>query len=629
MVRDKRDIRPVILKFGVALALSLGGIIFTFFRPKRIKPSNSSSSSNSGDKKGKLKIDDQTKSASGNSVSEFPWKYEDVAIPKIIIGSSISGPSTNHRSGGDRDELLLPEINELVKEFGLCPKASFSPCKDVEMPLLDANSAKEYKIIRKDDREHEIKNLQNIVKTLKERERALENQLLEYYRLKEQEDYISELRNRLRIHNLEAKHLGLKIESLKAEKMKLQAQVADSAKVFSDLEAAKLKIKQLEKKLRLEVDRNKEQILSLQKRVMKLHDEEKNPVEAESDVQLELQKLKDLEREADELRKSNESLKAENSTLFDRLEYVQLLAISVLEDNVGEAALKEESLRLRNQNEDLVKQVEELQSGGSSHGEELVYLQWINACLRYELRNYQPVQGKTTARDLSKTLSPKSQKKAMQLVVEYADKEDQGDREIHVSDHESDRFSSQAPDLTNSGEFDDTSTDNISVHKTDISNGSNIFHKLMRLLRGKDHHSQSSLEMVHSTEENAPRRSSYSSGYCSDMAVVDTGAIKLQRRSSTSSQGSSKQVVDFHSFYPGSSNNKGGSRNYPTRTRRYSDVGSLDYISKRLGESPQERRNSHDAENVHKSELAKYAEALKGSRSKAPVRKRSASVSFF
>lgn len=292
--------------------------------------------------------------------------------------------------------------------------------------------------------------------------------------------------------------------------------------------------------------------------------------------------------------------------------------------------MKEESLRLRKQNEDLVKQVEQLQAGHSSHADELVYLQWINACLRYELRNYQPIPGKTTARDLSKTLSPKSKKKAKQLIREYADKEDQGNRGTLDLGLDSDQLSSQAPYLTNSGEFDGTSIDNSSAHKTDTSNKSKIFGKLMRLLRGKDHHhSQSSSEMVHSTEENAARGSNYSSGYSSDTAVIDTGAIRLQSRSSTSSQSSSKQFIDFHSFYPGSRSNKGESSNYPTRTRRYSDVGSLDYISKRLAESPQEKRNDHGPENVQKSELAKYAEVLKRSCSKAPVRKRSASVSFF
>ncbi|XP_015077901.1 protein CHUP1, chloroplastic-like isoform X1 [Solanum pennellii] len=616
MVREKRDIRPVILKFGVALAISLGGILFTFFRTKRIKHSNSSSSPNSGE----LQNDDQTNPALGNSVSEFPWKFEDVPIPKIIIGSSISSPSTNCRSGGDKDGLLLPEINELEKEFGSPPKASFSP-------LQGADSPKEYKIVGRDVHEQEIKNLKNIVKTLKERDRTREIQLLEYYGCKEQEKAMMELQNRMKIHNLESKHLGLKIETLKAEKMKLEAQVAEYAKVASDLEAAKLKIKQLEKKLRLGAGHNKEQILSFKERVLKLENKEKNPVQAESNVQLELQKLKDLEIEADELRKSNQSLRAENSTVGDRLEYVQLIAISAMEDNAAEA-LKEESLQLRKQNEDLVKKIDQIQEGHYSDVEQVAYLRWINACLRYELRNFKPAPGETTARDLSKTLSPESRKKAKQLIVEYAAKEDQGDRGIHVLDLDSGQLSSQEPYLMNSGEFDGTSIANSSTHKTDTSNKSTIFHKVMRIIRGKDHHHNHS-EMVHKTEENAARCSYYSSGYCSDMSVVDTGAIRPQSRSRTPSPGPSKQLVAFHSFDQGSTTNKGESRNYPTRRRRYSDVGSLDYISKRLAESPQEKGNNHDQENVHKSELAKYAEALKGSRSKEPVRKRSASVSFF
>ncbi|CAN4100125.1 unnamed protein product [Withania somnifera] len=628
MVRDKRDIRPVILKFGVALALSLGGILFTFFRTKRINPSNSSSSPKSGGKKGELKID-KTKPASRNSVSEFPWKYEEISVPKSITVSSKSGPSTNCSSDGDRDGLLLPEFNELVKDFSFSPHPRFSPCKDVEMPLQDANSPKEYKIVGSDDHDQEIKNLKNIVKTLKERERTLEMQLLEYYGYKEQETAVMELQNRLKIHNMEAKHLGLNIEFLKSENMKLKDKMVDSAKVDSELAAAKLKIKQMEKKLRLEADLNKEQILSLKERVLKLQDEKKNPVETESDVQLMPQKLNDLASEADELRKYNQNLRAEISTLADRLESIQILAISALGNDEIEA-LKEESLQLRKQNEDLVEKVEQLQAARFSDTEELVYLRWVNACLRYELRNYQPVQGKTTARDLSKTLSPKSENKAKQLILEYANKEEQGDRDIPTLDFDSDPLSSQASYFTNSSEFNDTSIDNTSGHKIDVSIKNKVFGKLMRLVRGKDHHhSQSSLEMVHSTEENGARCSGHSSGDNSDAAVIDTGAIGLQNRSRTSSQDSSKQSIDFHSFYQGSRSDKRESRNYLTRMRRYSDVGSLDYVSKRLSDSPQGQGNNHDPENAHKSELAKYAEALKGSRPKASVRKRSASVSLF
>ncbi|WMV51503.1 hypothetical protein MTR67_044888 [Solanum verrucosum] len=117
-------------------------------------------------------------------------------------------------------------------------------------------------------------------------------------------------------------------------------------------------------------------------------------------------------------------------------------------------ALKKESIQLRKQNEELVKEVDHIQEGRCSDVDEVAYLKWINACLRYELRNYQSALGETTVRDLSKTLSPESSKKAKQLVVEYAAKEDKGDRGIHVLELDSNQLSSQEPHLMNSGEFD-------------------------------------------------------------------------------------------------------------------------------------------------------------------------------
>lgn len=75
--------------------------------------------------------------------------------------------------------------------------------------------------------------------------------------------------------------------------------------------------------------------------------------------------------------------------------------------------------------------MEQLQADRCGDIEQLVYLRWINACLRYELRNYQPAPGKTTARDLSKTLSPVSEHIAKQLILEYANKEDAEEMDFH------------------------------------------------------------------------------------------------------------------------------------------------------------------------------------------------------
>ena len=39
MEREKKDIKPLLLKFGVALALSFAGFLYSRFRTKRIKSS--------------------------------------------------------------------------------------------------------------------------------------------------------------------------------------------------------------------------------------------------------------------------------------------------------------------------------------------------------------------------------------------------------------------------------------------------------------------------------------------------------------------------------------------------------------------------------------------------------------
>lgn len=81
----------------------------------------------------------------------------------------------------------------------------------------------------------------------------------------------------------------------------------------------------------------------------------------------------------------------------------------------------EEADRSREANRELMEEIEQLRADRYADAEELVYLRWVNACLRYELRNYQPPPGTTVARDLSKSLSPKSEAKAKQLILEYAD----------------------------------------------------------------------------------------------------------------------------------------------------------------------------------------------------------------
>lgn len=143
------------------------------------------------------------------------------------------------------------------------------------------------------------------------------------------------------------------------------------------------------------------------------------------------------------------------------------------------AKTREEVNDLRHVNEDLLKQVEGLQMNRFSEVEELVYLRWVNACLRYELRNYQAPPGKISARDLNKSLSPKSQEKAKQLMLDYAGSErGQGDTDLESN------FSH--PSSPGSEDFDNTSIDSSTSRYSSLSKRPSLIQKIKKWGKSKD-----------------------------------------------------------------------------------------------------------------------------------------------
>ncbi|PQQ05871.1 polyadenylate-binding protein 4-like isoform X1 [Prunus yedoensis var. nudiflora] len=522
------------------------------------------------------------KSHSSYNASIASEKYEETYIPKVCAGNCTSCVSPCSKHGGGKDGLLLPVFNDLVKEFDFAAANSgFSPRMNVETPRSDVDTPKAFRTSEMEEHEQEIRHLRSTVRMLRERERNLEVQLLEYYGLKEQETAVMELQNQLKINTMEAKLFTLKIESLEAENRRLEAQVADHAKVVAELEATRAKIKILKKKLRFEAEQNKEQIITLKKRVEKFHD---SGAADNSEIQLKLRRLKDLEGEAEELRKSNFQLQIENSELARTLESTQILANSILEDPEAEA-LKEVSARLRQENEDLTKEIQQLQVDRCSDVEELVYLRWINACLRYELRNFQPPTGKTAARDLSKSLSPRSEEKAKQLIVEYANTEGMGEKGMMV-DFDSDQWSSShASFFTDSPEFDDFSVDNSSATKTN----------------------------THQTGYAEDNESPYCSSSKSTAAYAGPEG---QSNVFATSRSSSRASLDL----PRWRSPKQQDIKDVQSVQRNSDVGSSSWYKtfSREGSADLPLKSDQDSDSTEKAELAKYAEALMSSRGATP-----------
>ncbi|XP_058774183.1 protein CHUP1, chloroplastic-like [Vicia villosa] len=449
MIKKEKGVKPILLNIGLAFGFSFAGFLCSRLRTNQ-----------------------------GHEVNL--GRDVDATCSDGLSSENSSNALTNSsKQNGDRDEFLLPEFDELVKEVEF----------EVEARKLEVKSSIAYEGLDKDEYEQEIHRLKNMVRLLQDKEQNLEVQLLEYYGLKEQETVVMEFENRLKITNMQVEMFNLKAKSLQSENRKLREQVADHANVLAELDAAKAKIELLNKEIRREAEQNKERIVSLQQRVAMLQDQDCKDAACDQDIKSKLQKLEAFESEVEELRESNSRSQIENSDLTRRFDSTQILANDA----------NQESERLRKENEDLLKQIEQIQSDRRSDIEELLYVRWVNARLRQELQNHQPLHNKTVANDLSKSLKPTPLIEAKKLILECADTNGLG---INVDIDLNHRSSSQSSSITDSGEYDHFSSG------TNAKSQNKFFGKLKRLILGKDrHHRHIQVSSGYQENGNAQRRS--------------------------------------------------------------------------------------------------------------------------
>jgi len=267
-------------------------------------------------------------------------------------------------------------------------------------------------------------------------------------------------------------------------------------------------------------------------------------------------------------------------------------------------------LNLREEKENLTKEVEQLQADRCTDAEELVYLRWVNACLRYELRNYKPPPGKTVARDLSKCLSPNSEKRAKQMILEYADTEDEDHKAPSIIDFDYDNWPSYPSYLTDSTEPDDASHYH-SDHKQHKK--LKFFARLRRIIMGKhDNHGRASpVDRSHLVDHDISKRRSSESPDGPDKSLT----IPLSSQNSNNSgfqplsrldEQENNKILDFRSSSAGVM--------HALRSKSTNSY-AIDY------------RPEHDTNDRQKFELAKFAEVLRDTRSSPKTHKKSASYS--
>lgn len=428
---------------------------------------------------------------------------------------STFSPALSSKSFQENDQLLLPELEDIFQggldfpsdsEKGV--RLKYESDDSVESRKYESNSEddealdvfealassnkKISKFPAKADNNgipgcEEFEQLKTVVAELKEREMKLESELLEYYGLKEQEKNYLELERELRKKNMEIEKLNSRLSSLGDQTKKLSEELAGKENLKKELEAARGKIKDLQKMIQSDAGQTKAHLLILKQQVATLQEREQEASKKDFEMERKLQTLKELEVEVVELRRTSKELQHQKRELTVQLSAAEakIADLSSLTESELVAKVENEAASLRVTNEDLSKQVEGLQMNRFSEVEELVYLRWVNACLRYELRNYQAPPGKLTALDLGKSLSPKSQEKAKQLMLEYAGPDLLASKVKDQSEQDYDCISSLPSTPSEYGEFDDSSFDSLPPRNSG-SKKSGIIKKIRKWGRSKE-----------------------------------------------------------------------------------------------------------------------------------------------
>ncbi|GMP71566.1 hypothetical protein CsSME_00029917 [Camellia sinensis var. sinensis] len=194
---------------------------------------------------------------------------------------------------------------------------------------------------------------------------------------------------------LELDHLRSLLQESKEREFKLQAELSEckrNPKVLDlerELELKKSEIDNLVEKVGLiesEKSSLNEHLISLtsslDRQVVDISRREEHEIPNAS-------ALNNLEMEVVELRRLNKELQLQKRNLACRLTSMesQLATLAKSSESDIVVKIKAEASMLRLTNEDLSKQVEGLQMSRLNEVEELVYLRWVNSCLRNELRN--------------------------------------------------------------------------------------------------------------------------------------------------------------------------------------------------------------------------------------------------
>ncbi|CDY13578.1 BnaA06g33450D [Brassica napus] len=288
----------MIVRVGFVVAASVAAVAVKQLNRKPPKPSKPSENGKGGDT-------EQAVSPNNNLNDKSLEEEEEEEVKLINSVINQTRESFSDYLDADIENLLSGEIEyPLPSDDNSLEKAEKERRYESEMAYNDS----------------ELERLRQLVKELEEREVKLEGELLEYYGLKEQESDIVELQRQLKIKTVEIDMLNITINSLQAERKKLQEEISQNGVVRKELEAARNKIKELQRQIQLDANQTKGQLLLLKQHVSSLQMKEEEAMNKDSEVERKLKAVQEMEVEVMELKRKNRELQHEKRELTIKLD---------------------------------------------------------------------------------------------------------------------------------------------------------------------------------------------------------------------------------------------------------------------------------------------------------------------
>ncbi|XP_042474929.1 protein CHUP1, chloroplastic [Macadamia integrifolia] len=325
--------KPILLKAGIPLALSLGGLIYTMITTRRTPPPEVPPA--------ETQVDDLPET---DYHEEFPDRESFHSLDSYSLPSKEEAEQISYNQVTNSLESLL---------------------------IRDGH-----------DLEEELFSIRRWLIALEDKERELEMQFFHYCSLKEQESIIMELRNALTSEISRLELLALEAKLIEAENQRLEAVVVENQRIVEQLKSARVENGLLQRKVKKLLRNTRAHSRVLRQQASALQSTDDEILRNEKELERSSQVIKELEEEIMELRRILDQLKEEKKELVEKLELAESLASSTSKEKMQETE--------NGDHDQLLTKLEQLQKDRAAEVEELIYLRWINACLRHELfRNQQ------------------------------------------------------------------------------------------------------------------------------------------------------------------------------------------------------------------------------------------------